>query len=935
MRTLFLVLLGSWAVSEAQDDAATIEFFEKNVRPILADRCYSCHSATAAKLKGGLRLDSLEAALKGGDSGPALVPDHPEKSPLIEAVTYKNVELRMPPKGRLPEKQIADLTEWVRRGAPWPKSSGSVGPVRPTEFNLEQRKSEHWSWKPLHRSAPPPVNHEAEVRRPLDRYLLAKLEEKGLAPAAPADPRTLLRRLSFDLVGLPPSAADVESFVADPSEAAYEKVVDRLLASPQYGETWGRHWLDLMRYAETRGHEYDYTLPNAHHYRNYVIRSFNADVPYPQLVLEHVAGDLLPEPRLNPTSRSNESVIATGWWYLGEWLHSPVDTRIDEMDRVSNQIEVFGKAFLGLTISCARCHDHKFDAISQKDFYALAGFLKSSSYRQVRFDTIEDEKRAGRELEGLRQKSERAVVEAALRSARGGLDRLSDYLEAARDALSACSGCAEDILFEDFESGTYRNWTVEGTAFGKVPQTAQTIAPYQGKINASGKYFVNSHNVRQGEDMAGGDRHTGRLISKPFRIERDYISFLVGGGAFEGKTCVNLVVDNKVVATATGRNSNTMAPHRWDVRDWRGRQGRIEIVDAATGGWGNIGVDDIVFTDGATPSPGREKIGSIAEARKLDPGKLAAWVEHLSRAASDPRDLLHAFAAVARGEPAAAVLAREQARAAKAARALDSVDLIADFTKPGPVEWAQDGVSWQRLSAGDAGWGADSLAELLPYGALRADPVWRFLRPAPATQEESSHRTWVDSGRLARTATFTLTRPTIFSLVRGAGHAFVEMDSHRQVNGPLHASTIASWKDRELRWVAQDMHHYISPDPSKPLHRAHVEYSPESPDFEVLMLAQGEAEPGNPFDCAPGFVLDGLREAGSPRALAEVYARKLGDCGDWLLRHPELTGVPAPELAEHAAARAAIAARVNPESRMTPAILAGPGADEYLLIRGN
>src|SRR5579859_422445 len=305
MRTLFLVLLGSWAVSEAQDDAATIEFFEKNVRPILADRCYSCHSATAAKLKGGLRLDSLEAALKGGDSGPALVPDHPEKSPLIEAVTYKNVELRMPPKGRLPEKQIADLTEWVRRGAPWPKSSGSVGPVRPTEFNLEQRKSEHWSWKQIGRSAPPPVNHEAEVRRPLDRYLLAKLEEKGLAPAAPADPRTLLRRLSFDLVGLPPSAADVESFVADPSEAAYEKVVDRLLASPQYGETWGRHWLDLMRYAETRGHEYDYTLPNAHHYRNYVIRSFNADVPYPQLVLEHVAGDLLPEPRLNPTSRSN------------------------------------------------------------------------------------------------------------------------------------------------------------------------------------------------------------------------------------------------------------------------------------------------------------------------------------------------------------------------------------------------------------------------------------------------------------------------------------------------------------------------------------------------------------------------------------------------------------------------------------------------------
>ena len=936
MRTLLLlILLGALAGVDAQDDAAQVEFFEKNVRPVLVDRCYSCHSAAAAKLKGGLRLDSLEGALKGGDSGPALVPGRPDKSPLVEAVTYKNVEFKMPPKGRLPEKQIADLIEWVRRGATWPKATVSSGAVKPTEFNLEQRKAEQWSWKPLHRTDPPAVKDASAVRRPLDRYLIAKLEEKGLPPAAPADPRTLLRRLSFDLVGLPPSPGDVEAFVADPSDAAYEKLVDRLLASPQYGETWGRHWLDLMRYAETRGHEYDYTLPNAHQYRNYVIRAFNADLPYSQLVLEHVAGDLLPEPRLNAAAGFNESVIATGWWYLGEWLHSPVDTRIDEMDRVSNQIDVFGKTFLGLTISCARCHDHKFDAISQKDFYALAGFLKSSSYRQVRFDTIEDEKRAGRELEALRGKKERTVVEAALRSARTGLEGLPDYLEAARDALSVCTGCAEDIVFDDFESGTYRNWTVEGTAFGKIPQTAETIAPYQGKINAGGKYFVNSHNVRQGEDMAAGDRHTGKLISKPFRIERDFISFLVGGGSNEEQTCIRLLVDGKVVATAAGRNSNLMTTQRWEVRAYREKQGRLEIVDAGSGGWGNIGVDDIVFTDGPMTTPGREKIASIAEARKLDPVRLTAWVGHLSKAAADPRELFHAYAAVAKGEPAAAVLAREQARAELASKALDGVDVIADFTKPGPVEWTQDGVTWRRLNAGDAGWGAESLAELLPYGALRADPVWQFLRPAPKTQEESSHRNWVDSGRLARTGTFTLTKPTIYSLVRGAGHAFVEMDAHRQINGPLHASTIASWKETELHWVAQSMRHYVSPDPSKPLHRAHVEYTPESPDFEVLMLVQGAAAPGNPFDCAPTFVLEGLRDAGSPRALAEAYARTLSSCGDWLLRHPALTGVAAPELAAHAGARAKIAAQVSAESRMSPGILAGPGADEYLLIRGN
>lgn len=253
---LALLLLSALALpahpQERDADREALDFFEQRIRPVLVDKCYSCHSATAPKLKGGLRLDSLEEALKGGDTGPALVPGQPDKSPLIEAVRYKNVDFKMPPKGRLAEKQIADLTEWVRRGATWPKAA-STGPARVTEFNLEKRRAEHWSWKPLQRVDPPAVKDASSVRRPLDRYIVAKLEEKGLSPAAPADPRTLIRRLSFDLVGLPPSTADVDAFVADPSDAAYEKLVDRLLASPQYGETWGRHWLDLMRYAETRG----------------------------------------------------------------------------------------------------------------------------------------------------------------------------------------------------------------------------------------------------------------------------------------------------------------------------------------------------------------------------------------------------------------------------------------------------------------------------------------------------------------------------------------------------------------------------------------------------------------------------------------------------------------------------------------------------------
>src|SRR6185436_122792 len=237
--------------------------------------------------------------------------------------------------------------------------------------------------------------------------------------------------LAFDLTGLPPRPEVVDQFAADPSEAALKDLVDGWLASPQFAETWARHWLDLVRYAESRGHEYDYLLPNAWHYRDYVIRAIDQDLPYPKFLTEHVAGDLLPEPRLEPKSGANESVLATGWWYLGEWLHSPVDTRVEELDRVSNQIEVFGKTFLGLTISCARCHDHKFDAISQKDFYALAGFLKSSNYRQVRFDTIEPEKQAARSLEQLRREREPAALAAVGAALRPQLDRFEEYLEAA------------------------------------------------------------------------------------------------------------------------------------------------------------------------------------------------------------------------------------------------------------------------------------------------------------------------------------------------------------------------------------------------------------------------------------------------------------------------------------------------------------------------
>jgi hypothetical protein len=414
------------------------EFFETKVRPVLVEHCYRCHSGQAKKLRGGLHLDSREAMLTGGDSGPALVAGQPDKSRLIEAVSYKNVELQMPPRGKLSDAAIADLTTWVKMGAPWPKqaSFGAAG-VSKSAFDLNERKRSHWAWQPMRPQNHPDVRNENWPRDPLDRFILAKLEDKGLSPVQPADKRTLLRRLYFDVIGLPPSPEEIEAFLGDMSSDAIEKAVDRLLSSPHFGERWGRHWLDLVRYAETRGHEFDYIIPNAYQYRDYVIRALNADIPYNQFVLEHLAGDLLANPRRHPQQGFNESILATGFWFLGEEVHSPVDVRQDQADRFDNKVDVLSKTFLGLTVACARCHDHKFDAISTKDYYALFGFLQSSYYRLARFDAMEHNRGVAAELWEFRQKNRRALQKALAAALRPVAARTCDYLLAAREAMLA------------------------------------------------------------------------------------------------------------------------------------------------------------------------------------------------------------------------------------------------------------------------------------------------------------------------------------------------------------------------------------------------------------------------------------------------------------------------------------------------------------------
>ena len=422
------------------------EFFEKKIRPLLAANCYSCHGPD--RQESQLRLDSAASMLRGGSAGPVLVPGQPLNSRLYQAITYRNPDLKMPPPGRLPDSVVADIRTWIEAGAPWPESDDPAIPEpTPEAFDLAARIQRFpWIWQVPEKEPVPGVNDTRWPRDPIDRFLLAELEEEGLRPATPADRRMWLRRVSFALTGLPPTPEEIERFVTDESPEARHGVVDRLLASPRFGERWARHWMDLVHYAESRGHETDFLIANAFQYRDYLIRAFNSDIPYPQLVLEHIAGDLLPTPRLDPATGANESVIATGWPFFGEEEDSPVDLRQDEIERLDNRIDVLSKTFLGLTLSCARCHDHKFDAISQRDYYALFGFLLSSGYRQVRFQSMEQNRRAAQELKALRERHRPQILQAVGVAQMPFLQPTASYLMAVGKVIEAEreTGCTFD-----------------------------------------------------------------------------------------------------------------------------------------------------------------------------------------------------------------------------------------------------------------------------------------------------------------------------------------------------------------------------------------------------------------------------------------------------------------------------------------------------------
>jgi hypothetical protein len=362
---LLFLALSALPVRAADTPGDSARFFETQVRPILQAQCLTCHGGTK-KVRGGLRLTSRDTLLKGGDTGPAVSLDKPDDSLLLQAINHR--DLKMPPKGKLPQAQIDVLSRWVQMGVPWPADATATTVKRTGPPPVDDEARRFWAFRPVVRPSLPEVKDRAWVRNPIDAFVLAKLEAAGLHPAPPADKAALLRRATYAVTGLPPTPAEVDAFLADTAPDAYEKVVDRLLASVYYGEHWGRHWLDLVRYAETNSFERDGAKPFAWRYRDYVIRSFNQDKPYDRFLREQLAGD-----ELYPDDA--DALVATGYYRLGTWDDEPVDPMQAYYDELDDVVTITGQVFLGLTVNCARCHDHKIDPFPQRDYYRLLAFF--------------------------------------------------------------------------------------------------------------------------------------------------------------------------------------------------------------------------------------------------------------------------------------------------------------------------------------------------------------------------------------------------------------------------------------------------------------------------------------------------------------------------------------------------------------------------------
>jgi hypothetical protein len=569
---------------------------------------------------GELRVDSREAIRKGGSRGSAVAPGSPEGSVLLKAISYADLDLKMPPTGKLSDEQIADFRLWIEMGAPDPRDAApATQPAAPSAYDFEKER-EFWSFRPVRKPQVPAVSRPDGIATPVDAFLLAALEEKGLQPAPEADKRTLIRRVTFDLIGLPPTPAEIEAFLADDTPGAWKTLVERLLASPHYGERWARHWLDLVRFAETNGHEFDNDKLDAWRYRDYVVRVFNQDTPYNRFVAEQIAGDLLPDPRLTPDGSRLDSPIGAGMYWLWEVLNSPTDSEKARADQVDNQLDVLGKTFFGMALGCARCHDHKFDPLPTADYYALAGVMHSTHLRERCIDAPERaaEIRRAREAAVEREATQPvpAVSGAELLSeewaeyrayaagepshplyplaklAAESQEPFAQRLEAMREEMREWAAKADpahplwtgrgDEVFDDFSDG-YRKWDIDGAAFGTEPSAGMADS-----------YPDNT------------DEFVGILATRKFRIPSPHVHVRMAGTKVDRR--LNGPVKVRFTLWADDHPSQRHSPES-ERLEWvsialvkeKGRIGYLQIADRARDG--HIAVDKIVFSDSPEPPP--------------------------------------------------------------------------------------------------------------------------------------------------------------------------------------------------------------------------------------------------------------------------------------------------------------------------------------------
>ena len=505
-----------------QDDGA--EFFEKKVRPLLSEHCYTCHSSTSKPIMGGLNLDQETSFRKGGTRGAPIEPGDPESSLLIKAVKHQDEKLRMPPTGKLSDADIATFSQWIQMGAPW----GVAGPSK------QPSGTGFWAFQPPREPSPPQVENTPWVASPIDRFILAALEAKGLRPAPAADKRTLLRRATFDLTGLPPTPTEIRDFLSDESDAAFSKVIDRLLSSPRYGERWGRHWLDVARYADSNGLDENILYRNAFRYRDYVIEAFNKDKPYDQFIQEQLAGDLMLDPgNLDITL---ERWKATGFLSIGAKMLAEDDPVKMEMDIVDEQLDTAMRAFTGLTVGCARCHDHKFDPISTNEYYGMAGIFKSSKtmenfkvvakWHEYVLAPKEDRERLRLHEEKIKAKQKEISLLTRVENQKliaRGRDRVGAYLMAAGDLLEFNKTRLPPLLPEDgatlpsgwilrpasdFDRGNVNRKLEKGK--NNVPEKADTedpgripyFAEYDFELTSPGNYQVQLLEIEAGKGTA-------------------------------------------------------------------------------------------------------------------------------------------------------------------------------------------------------------------------------------------------------------------------------------------------------------------------------------------------------------------------------------------------------------------------------------------------